>query len=157
MLKRTNEYWKNRSPGAFKANECDRDSLIPFLHKVLDENKSGYWVPIEPDIVIGFFPDFSVPFLSADYELVSISDEAVQDIEDHELVREVAGGRLPDDPITIVAMVDMYNFNQTGGYMGEGPALIMTPSRHELRLFLEKLELEYAAFCKQWSLPLENE
>lgn len=155
LLKRYNDHWNNRSPGAFKANEYEHDSLIHTLRRILDSDKPGYWVPTEPDILIGFFPNMVLPFLSADYKIVSIPDEAIQEFHDNELIREVAGGRLPSDPFLMVAMIDVYNFEDVNAYMGKGPALVMTPSRHELRQFLTDLEREYADFCQQWGVPAE--
>ncbi len=153
LLKRYNEYWSDRSPGAFKANEYEHDSLIQTLRNILDTDKPGYWIPMEPDIIIRFFPNASLPMLPEGFELVSISDETLQEFHDNELIREVAGGRLPTDPFIMVAMIDVYNFEKVNVYMGEGPALVMTPTRHELRQFLTDLEREYADFCQQWGVP----
>lgn len=156
LLKRYNEHWNNRSPGAFKANEYEHDSLIFTLRKILDSDKPGYWMPTEPDIVIGIFPNRALPFLPEGFELVSISDETLQEFHDNELIREVAGGRLPGDPFIMVAMIDVYNFEKVNLYMGQGPALVMTPTRHELRQFLTDLEREYAEFCQQWDVSSEE-
>lgn len=87
------------------------------------------------------------------FELVSLSDETTQELNDHELIREVAGGRLPGDPFMMVVMIDVYNFENINAYMGVGPALVMRVTRHELRQFLTDLEREYADFCQQWGVP----
>ena len=88
--------------------------------------------------------------------MIWASDEAIQKVLDHELVREVAGGRLPDDPFTIIFMVDVYNYGDEHAYHGEGPAMILVPRRHELRTFLDTLQAEYMEFCQKNNISLED-
>jgi hypothetical protein len=152
QLKRVNEHWQNRSPGAFKANEYQGDHLIQTIQKALDTDEPQYYKPTDPDFTLAIYPKKIFPFMPSDWEMVWASDEVIQQAEDHELVREVAGGRLPDDPFTIILMIDVYNFGEEGAYYGEGPALILLPRRNELRKFLNDLQAEYAEFCKTWNI-----
>jgi hypothetical protein len=157
QLKRVNEHWQNRSAGAFKANENERDRMIDMIQKALDTDEPQYYSPTDPDIILAIYPKMIFPFMPSNLELVWASDESIQQAEDHELIREVAGGRLPDDFFTLILMVDIYNYGEEHGYYGEGPALIMMPRRHELRTFLDELQTEYAEFCKTWNIPDQQE
>ena len=152
QLKRVNEHWQKRSPGAFKANQYGRDGFIPTIREALDSDQPQSFTPMDPDITMAIYPLGVFPFIASGWELIYQSDEAEQEEEDRELIREVAGGRLPGDPFTIIFKVDVYNYGETMVYHGEGPALILCVRRHELREFCEELEKEYAAFCRQWGI-----
>lgn len=152
QLKRVNEHWQKRSPGAFKANQFERDGFIPTIRAALDTDQPQAFTPFDPDITMAIYPLGIFPFIASGWELVYQSEEAVQDEQDHELIREVAGGRLPDDPFTIIFKVDVYNYGETIAYHGEGPALILCVRRHVLREFCDELEKEYAAFCRKWGI-----
>ena len=152
QLKRTNEHWQKRSPGAFKANEHQHDELIDVLQKALDTDEPQFYEPTDPDIVLAVYPNKVFPFLPRNWELIWASEEAIRKVEDHELVREVAGGRLPDDPFTIILMVDVHNYGEEHAYHGQGPALIMIPYRHEVCSFIEALRAEYREFCQIWGI-----
>lgn len=154
LLKRVNEYWADRSPHAFKVNEARRDTLIPVLRNVLETNEPDFWEPIEPDLTLAIFPETIFPMMPPKWELIGMSEEAEEELEKYRLVKEVAE-RLPSDPFTVIALIDAYNFGDTYGYLGSGPALILHPTRWQLRQFMEELEAEYADFCEQFG-PLED-
>lgn len=156
LLKRVNEHWRERSFGAFKANECDRDELIDTIQEALDTDEPRYYQPTDPDFIFAIYPNEIFPFMPSNLQLVWSSDEIIQQDEDHELIREVAGGRLPDDLFTLILMVDTYNFGDERAYSSEGPALILLPRRHELRQFLSELKKEYVEFCKTWKIELPS-
>jgi hypothetical protein len=152
QLKRIDEHWKNRSPGAFKANEYQHDELISILQKALDTDEAQFYEPTDPDFILAVYPNKVFPFIPRNWELLWASEEAVQEIEDHELVREFAGGRLPDDPFTIILMVDVYNYGEEHAYHCEGPAMILVIRRHELSTFIDMLGAEYKEFCQVWGI-----
>lgn len=152
QLKRVNEHWQKRSPGAFKANQYGHDGFIPTIRAALDSDQPQSFTPIDPDITLAIYPLRGFPFIASGWELIYQSEEAEQEEQDQALIREVAGGRLPSDPFTIIFKVDMYNYGETMMYHGEGPALILLVRRHELREFCDELEQEYAAFCQRWGI-----
>ncbi len=157
QLKRINEHWQKRSKSAFRANEYEHDELIEIIQKALDTDEPQFYEPTDPDFILAIYPKKVFPFIPRNWKLVWASDNAIQQAQDHELVRELAGGRLPDDPFTVILMVDIYNYGEEHAYCGEGPALILIPQRHELRLFLEELQKEYAEFCRTWNIPEQPE
>jgi hypothetical protein len=139
LLKRCNKHWQARNYGAFKANQYERDDLIAKLEKVLETNEPGYWEPLEPDIIIGIYPEIAFPFLRSKLEILYESEEFRQSREHREKSKQETG-KLPDDPITLIVFVDAYNFENSDGYSGEGPALIMSPARSALELFCSELK-----------------
>lgn len=158
LLKRNNDYWSARSYGAFKANDYERDSLIQVIQEALDSDEPQFWEPIEPDVVVAIYPHMIFPFMPTKWKLVSVSQSYLESVENHEILREAAGGRLATDPFTIIVFVDIYNFGEeSGGYKGDGPALIMCPSRYELMQFMLELRQEYDAFCQQWEIKPKPE
>lgn len=156
ILKRYNEHWANRSFGAFKANDHREDSFIQILDKVLETNEPDYWEPIEPDVTIGIYPDMYFPFLESHLKLVWEKPEAKQKREERERGKSEAAGRLPDDPITLVIFVDQYNMEDCEPYSGEGPALIMVPTRKQLETFAKELKKEYMEFKNKYPVDEFN-
>ncbi|HEY9088628.1 MAG TPA: hypothetical protein VIO36_10700 [Anaerolineaceae bacterium] len=147
-LKRENEHWQKRSPGAFKANQYERDGFIPTLRRALETDEVSSFTPIDPDVTFVVYPRRVFPLLSHIRE-PDLDDE---EVADRELVREVAGGQLLSDVFTIIFMVDVYNYTGTWVYSGQGPALILLTHRSEVREFLNQLEAEYAEFCARWGV-----
>jgi len=152
QLKRYNEHWARRSPGAFKANQYGHDGFIPTIRAALDTDEVRSFTPIDPDITFVVYPRRVFPYLTHPITPIEEEDPVTQEEEDRALIRELAGGRLPDDPFTIICKIDLYNYGRQGVYQGQGPALIVLAHRHEVRAFLEALEREYAAFCEQWGI-----
>lgn len=146
ILKRSPSAWSGRSNGAFLANEFDRDSFLPVLNEVLASNESNYWVPTEPDVVIAFFPDFAIPFLPSTAKMIYEADSAKASRERQERRKKQNEGKLPDDNITMVAMVDCYNFKGCKAYEGQGPALVLTTTRRKWEKFRDELESEWQRF-----------
>ena len=147
-LKRENEHWQKRSPGAFKANQYERDGFIPTLRRALETDEVSSFTPIDPDVTFVVYPRRVFPLLSHIRE-PDLDDE---EVADRELVREVTGGQLLSDVFTIIFMVDVYNYTGTWVYSGQGPALILLTHRSEVREFLNQLEAEYAEFCARWGV-----
>jgi hypothetical protein len=151
-LKRVNEHWSKRSYGAYKANEYRVDTLIPVIRNVLESNEPDYWQPLEPDIVLAIYPEIYFPFLPPKWELVSESEKISRMRETHQLVKDLAG-QLPDDPFTVITLIDAYNFGDTSGYSGVGPALILHASRWQVKNFCDQLQGEYELFCAEYGTP----
>lgn len=146
LLKRSPSYWSKRSPGALLAEESERDTFLPVIDRVLEYNEADYWVPTEPDIVVAFFPDFSVPFLPSGARMIYESEDHKIEREQSESRKEKNGGKLPGDPITMVAMIDCYNMKGCNIYMGHGPALVLTTTRAKLKRFRNQLAMEWESF-----------
>lgn len=69
-LKRRNKNpWAQRPAGAIEPRDSGRE-ILPFLRKVLETNKSDYWVPDDPDIVLAIYTDDDVPFLPPKWTLL---------------------------------------------------------------------------------------
>jgi hypothetical protein len=152
LLKRRGKYWRARSKGAFKANEYRHDTLIPTLERVLETNKPEYWEPIEPDTVMAFYPDTYFPFMKSHYRVVWEKEAIKRARERRKQAKAKAGGKLPDDPITVIACVDAYNLDDADAYYGEGIAQIMCPTRKELEAFCKQLKREYAVFKRRYKV-----
>lgn len=144
-LKRRNDYWNSRSEGAFLANEDESDCFLPFLQKILASDKADYWEPIEPDIIVGIYPDDFFPFLKSHKTLVWESEESRQNRKAREQLKKEQG-KLPDDLFTLIAFVDAYNLEGAETYYGEGLSLHMVVTRDELQSFADELEKEYSEF-----------
>lgn len=141
--RRTGASWVNNEP-----NEIEQDDLVRVLKRVLETNKPDYWEPIEPEIVVAFYPEMYFPFIDSHWELMYESDSMKVRREEREEQKEEFGGKLPDDDITVVVNVDTYNFVGEGGYSGQGIALIMVVSRETLEVFCTDLEREYVVLEK---------
>jgi len=107
IFKRSPIGWAFRSPGAFRANELDRESFLPVLDQVLETNKPGYWKSTEPDVIIAFYPERRLPLLVNGMRLMWKDT----DIKNQKNLKLSAKNKAksPDDIITMVAMVDAYN------------------------------------------------
>lgn len=149
QLKRTNAHWQKRSPGAFKVNQYGHDGFIPTLRAALDSDEVESFTPMDPDVTFVVYPRRVFPYLSHIME----TDGSDEEEADRERIREIAGGQLPDDPVTIICKIDLYNYGEQVVYAGQGPALILLTRRHVVREFLQQLEEEYAEFCTKWNIP----
>jgi hypothetical protein len=143
--------------GGYRCNEYGGDTLIPTLEHVLTENRPASWTPIEPDAKLAFYPEMVFPFMCSSsntrsYKLIYESDESRQEREDR-AAQKALFGKLPNDPFTVIAFADAYNFERAMIYTGSGPALILVTNRLEVENFLYQLKEEYAAFQKAWNLP----
>ena len=144
-------YWKDRPYGGIKGEQIDEDDLIKYIEKALETGETQYYEAIEPGFLMAIYPNEFFPFMESNRHRVYLSEEANQRESDLELIRELAGGNLPYDPFTIIIRVDTYNFGDETSYSQEGPALIFTTTRHELRQFALKLREEYEAISQKSS------
>lgn len=144
-LKRWSEYWNGRAEGAFLANEHESDYFLPFLQKILASDQADYWEPIEPDIIVGIYPDDFFPFLKSHMTLVWESEESRQSRKAREELRQERG-KLPDDLFTLIVFVDAYNLEGADAYYRQGLSLHMVVTRDELQAFANELEKEYTEF-----------
>jgi hypothetical protein len=151
LLKRDSEYWRARNYSAFKANQYERDDLIAKIEKALETNEPAYWQPLEPDVIIAIYPEMFFPFLETKLEILYESEGFRQQREQREK-RKQEIGKLPDDPITLIVFVDVYNFEHSEAYTGEGPALIMCPNRSEMEAFCAELKQEYLYFQRKYKI-----
>lgn len=146
ILKRSPSGWAKRGKSVLLANEYDRDSLLPVLKHVLEANEPKQWEPTEPDMLIAFYPEKVFPFLPTIWTQLNESPGLKKERLARERARKAAGGKLPDDPITIIAMADAYQWKECDAYYGSGLALVMTPRRKEVERFYKQLAKEYKAF-----------
>lgn len=151
LLKRNTSYWSSRSKGAFLANEFEKDSLIETIEKVLESNESDYWEPCDPDVTIAIYPEMFFPFLKSHYEIAWMSEKAKRAREEYER-EKMEKGRLPDDPFTVIAFVDAYNFRNSTAYCGSGIALNMIVERKDVETFCSDLKKEYAEFKEKFKV-----
>ena len=148
-LKRWGEYWGSRPEGAFLANDYRSDRFVPFLRKVLETGEPEHWEPMDPDVIVAVYPEGFFPFLESHRELVYESFEAKQAQDARRKLKEEKG-KLPDDPFTFIAMVDVYNLQGSDAYYGQGLALHMVVPRIALEAFADELEKEYAEFKERF-------
>lgn len=142
LLKKNNEYWTNRIDGSFISNEDRKDTFVPFIKAVLENDKADYWEPIDPDILVAIYPDSYFPFLKSHFKLVHESEA----LKSKRIAREALKkqkGKLPDDIFTFIVFVDAYNFDGADAYYGEGLSLHLIPTRQQLETFVTDLEKEY--------------
>lgn len=138
VLKGGSDYWNYRVNDAFRVNEAEKDTLIPFLESVLDNDRMDYWEPLEPDMILAIYPRALFPFSDQMDTLTRL---------------QPSGEKKPTDVFTIIAMIDVYNFDLAEYYQGDGLALIMTCDRKQLSDFLDDLKREYAEFKRWYGLP----
>ena len=138
-----------RTPGlsaqAGAIEPCDSGrEILPFLRKVLETNKSDYWVPDDPDIVLAIYTDDDVPFLPPKWTLLWEKSELTAERETRDAMRAKCGP-LPDDLVEMILFVDAYNFAGAGLYYGDGVCFKLRPTRACLQKFYNELRGEYAA------------
>ncbi len=155
VLKRWSEYWNRRPESAFLANEDEKDGFLPFIRKVLSDDKANYWEPIEPDIVVAIYPEEYFPFLPSHWKLVRESDDFKAKREARKKLKEEKG-QLPDDSFTFIVFVDAYNFKDADAYYGQGLALHMIVERQDLKKFGNDLEAEYQEFKNKFNLDEQS-
>ncbi len=148
LLKRWPETWAGRSEGALRANESDDDTFVRVLERAIESTSPVCWQPMEPDVIIAFYPDQDFPFIPNRWHEI-YTPEAQKAHDERLQRREQQGGKLPDDIITMVVFVDAYNFKGCAPYYGAGFALILTPTREQLATFCRDLKAEYGEFAKR--------
>lgn len=137
ILRRDSDYRKERPEGSLLALDDKKDTLIPLLQSVLKTNRPNYWEPIEPDIMIGVYPEMYFPFLKG-----------------QERVFPEAGKKPSEENpfITLIVFADTRNFAGGDTYGPNGISLHMTVRRDALEAFVEELKREYESFCKQYGV-----
>lgn len=155
VLKRSNEYWGGRSPGAMLANEDRECGILPLLKRVLKTNKPDYWESLDPDVTIAIYPEQHFPFLESKWKLVSESDEVKQKRLEREK-EKAEKGPLPDDSIDVILFFDVYNFKGASAYYGDGICFKMTVTRAQLTGFYEDLKQEYVQFKQKFAVDQFN-
>ena len=152
LLKRSPSAWADRGTGTFRANESDGDGLLPVLKRILDEDRADYWEPIEPDVILAFYPEQYFPFLPSHYTVAYEADHIKEARLERNRAKAAAGGRLADDPITIIAFADAYQWREAPAYSGNGLALVLRTQRGDLQRFHDQLAEEYEAFRRKWRI-----
>lgn len=155
ILKRGNDYWDKRPVGGFLADEFREEIFVPFLRRILEEDKADYWESLDPDVTVAIYPDEYFPFLKSHWVLLHESEEQKQERE-AQLQRKKERGKLPDDSYTIIIFVDAYNFKGEGVYQGDGFSLQMMVNRTTLEAFADALAREYEEFKKQFNVDEWN-
>jgi len=136
-------FWKDRPQGGIKGEECDNDVLIGRIEEALETDEPRYYEAIEPGFLVAIYPNQFFPFMPSKNRVIFQSDAVTQRQEDIELLRDLVGDKLPKDPFTVIVKLDSFNFQDEIGYSFDGPALIFTTSRYELRQFTHELRKEY--------------
>ncbi len=135
ILKRYGKYWGSRAPFTFLANDYEKDQLIDTIKKVLETNQPEYWLPIEPDITIAFYPGMSFPFMKDHREFI---DDGVGREFEEEMKK------IESECITIMVLVDTYNLKGIDHtYSGNGLCLLLQVKKERLEAFAVELESEY--------------
>lgn len=129
VLKRINSYWGKRPASMFLAVADEPDGLLKLLRRGLATGKMGYWEPVDPDITVALYPGEYFPFL-----------------------RDSAARERTSTDFTLIAQVDAYNFKDTDTYHGQGLAMHMIVTRHELESFADVLESESSRFKRRHAL-----
>lgn len=149
--------WRGERPqSAFLANADEKDEFLPFLKNLLETDEADYWEPIEPDIIVGIYPDAFFPFLKSHLTLIYESEDSKNKREERRRLKQEKG-KLPDDLYTFISLVDAYNFKEADGYYGQGFSLQMLVTRHQLETFAENLDNEYNEFKKEFMVDEWNE
>jgi hypothetical protein len=130
--------------------EC---SLLPFLRRVLDTDKPDSWEPLDPDVELELYPERGLSHLPRKFPIVWESPESNAEREAEEK-RRAEAGQLPDDRITVILLVDTYNFEDGGPYSGDGVAVRLSTTRADLERFYEELRSEYIANRAQCGLDV---
>jgi len=138
VLKRHIAYWNDRVNGAFRINESEKDTLIPVIEQVLATNKPDYWEPLEPDVTLAFYPGKFFPFID-ETEIASVRSD-----NNTELNKCNSNTAIYEDLITVITMIDEYNFQGSKAFSGDGIALILTCKKQDLTDFLKQLKQEYS-------------
>jgi len=157
ILKKSNQFWANRNHGAFKAWDHREDIFIATLEKVLQTNKADYWHPAEPGVTIAIYPDRLFPFTDKKDDFAWETETQRKERLEREERKAAAGGKLPDDCITVIVLIDQYNLENSELYNGDGPALIISPKRHQVERFCCELKKEYRIFKERFQVDKKNE
>lgn len=113
------------------------------MQKALETDEPDYWEPTEPDVVIAFYPEVPFSMLPSRARSIYEAEHIKHERETRELRKQANGGKLPDDTITMIAMVDAYNWRGCSAYSGQGYALVMSPTRASLERFRDQLSAEW--------------
>ncbi|OPY17500.1 MAG: hypothetical protein A4E74_01235 [Syntrophus sp. PtaB.Bin075] len=143
------ELRENFSKGAMVASEDAECGLLPILRKVIETNQPDYWEPLEPDVILGIYPEDYFPFLESKWRLVRESEEHRRECEERALLK-AEKGVLADDYITLIMFVDTYAFKGCDAYSGDGISLHLMVKRRELESFYDELKGEYLEFKKRF-------
>lgn len=143
ILKRTGGWWNKRDYGTFLANDYEKDFLIDTIKKVLETDEPEYWEPIEPDIIIGIYPDIFFPFLKSHWVPVEDDEEGKYIKKEKSDEDKNNKYKNANDLFTIITLIDSYNFRDSDAYSGEGISLHIIVARKDLEKFVTDLETEY--------------
>jgi hypothetical protein len=124
---------------AFRANEYEQDTLIPAIDQALQSRHPLSWEPLEPDIAIQFYPDGTYPYAPA--WLFPARQEPFENWPQPKSKPDTEPLE-PDDDMTLLVMMDAYNFERSQGYTRDGPALILSVTRADLQAFRDTLQVE---------------
>lgn len=138
-------HWNSRPFGGVIGEDCDEDELITTMQKALDSGEPQYFEALDPGFLVAVYPNQVFPFIPSNRERVYQTDDLEQQEMDEELIRELAGGNLPGDPVTVIVRIDSFHFGDEIAYSMDGPAMILTTTRYEVQQFIDNLRKEYAA------------
>lgn len=131
--------------GVIETEDFGECGLLPMLRTAIDDNESGYWEPIKPDVLLAIHTEEFFPFLPSNLELIHESAEMKARREDHE-ARRAQLGPLPDDYVELILFMDSRQFRDADEYSGDGVCFRLGPTRERLQKFYDDLQSEYTAF-----------
>ncbi len=155
VLKRDNDYWDKRPKGWFLADEFRQDRFVPFLRRILEEDKADYWESLDPDVMVAIYPDGYFPFLKSHWVLMHQSTRQQKEQESR-LQRKKEQGKLPDDSYTVIVFFDAYHFKSEDVYQGDGISLHLVVQRTALKAFTNALSREYEEFKTKFRIDEWN-
>jgi len=134
----------------FSFDEYEKDSLIPFLKRLLKDDANDVWQSLEPEMRIEavFSPKMGLKEVENDPSVIYISDDQRERYRRVDEERKKAGGKLPEDNFIFrffVQEAKLKPFHESGesGYGEFVPAMQLWVSRKELEDFVVQLKQDY--------------
>lgn len=129
-------------PG-MRVDDIASDELTPALEQALAKNEPAVWTTADDDVVVAIYPDAWFPFLPPP-DRSSEPEQSRQWRMDEARRKSEAGGKLPDDPMTVIAMAGQSAFAGDGDDLrrDSGVAIVLVVTRAEVERFYEELKRE---------------
>jgi len=145
-LKRSPAGWADRSPGAMLFNEHREQTFLPTLRRALDERQPQYWKPIEPDMIVCFYPDGRFPMMPPQAQPIYEAPHIVKERIERDNLRQKAGGVLANDDFAIFVFADAYNWYSSYCYEEQGFGMLFRPTWEKVHRFYLESQAEWEAF-----------
>ncbi len=138
----------------FHFDEYEKDYLVPFFERLLQEDKSAVFNPLEPEIRIEVHFSPELGLIEAEgKEGHWYSDDFKKKLRVVDEERVKAGGKLPDDSFVFYFYVNEQKLKPWrdsigGAYGGFVPAMEIEVSREDLEKFVVQLKKDY----EEWEI-----